>query len=452
MELKTLRQLHSTSSHWIVGLLTVLSMVTLPPAVTAQESTETRNQTSVDSKIMQMEAEQEATYEGYFGRDLADVSQEPADIAATLDRLAEETGQRAAVLWVKPEETYLHLVLIPPDGEPIVRDIAEVPNSTLLALVQLFRREITDPSSRLHLPLGKRLHEWIIEPFETEILIPQEIDSLLVCLWSGMRSLPMAALYDGEQFLVEKYSVTTIPAFNLVEHRYNGNRSQSRILAMGASEFEIQATLPAVPFELQNIGNIFGSDRAFLNQDFTVTNLQNQLTQSFQDYAPIDIVHLATHATFQPGKPENSYIQFWDRPLRLSEMADISWNQPELDLLVLSACETALGNPQAELGFAGLALQAGVKSALASLWSVSDGGTLVLMSEFYQQLLNTPTKAEALRQAQLSLLNNEVQVTRDRLVLSRGTTPLPESLNALSQEDLSHPFFWAGFTLISSPW
>ncbi|MEY2979479.1 MAG: hypothetical protein RLZZ435_3618, partial [Cyanobacteriota bacterium] len=191
---------------------------------------------------------------------------------------------------------------------------------------------------------------------------------------------------------------------------------------------------------------------SFLNEEFTVTALEDQLQQAVRAYQPFNVVHLATHASFNPGTPDQSYIQFWDRPLRLDEISEIPWNRPPLELLVLSACETAVGNGDAELGFAGLALNAGVKSALASLWSVSDAGTLVLMSEFYQQLNHSTTKAEALRQAQLKLLRKEVQIQSDRLVLSRGSMPVPANLNVEAQAEFSHPFFWAGFTLISSPW
>jgi len=360
----------------------------------------------LSEKILGMEREQEKTYETYFNRELAEVSQSPAEIAVTLARMEQETGQRAAVLWVQPRSEFLHLVLITPGEAPIVRDLPEVSPATIRSAAQLFRREIMDPFSKRHLTIGERRHQWLIEPFEAEFLESRGIDSLLVCLWAGMRGLPLGALYDGEQFLIEKYSVTTIPAFNLVDHDYTPPSQRRNILAMGASEFEEQAPLPAVPLELENILNSFQTERSFLNQEFTVANLEQQLRQANQDYAPFNVVHLATHASFHPGTPDNSYIQFWDRRLRLNEMATLPWNRPPLDLLFLSACETAVGNNEAEMGFAGLALNAGVKSALASLWSVSDAGTLVLMSEFYQQLQNAPTKAEALRQAQLTLLEN----------------------------------------------
>ncbi|MFB8788770.1 MAG: CHAT domain-containing protein [Potamolinea sp.] len=100
----------------------------------------------------------------------------------------------------------------------------------------------------------------------------------------------------------------------------------------------------------------------------------------------------------------------WDTQLRLDQVRQLGWNNPAVDLLVLSACRTALGDEKAELGFGGLAVSSGVKSALASLWYVSDQGTLALMTEFYQQLKTAPIKAEALRQAQISMIKKQVRI------------------------------------------
>ncbi|NEO55666.1 MAG: CHAT domain-containing protein [Okeania sp. SIO3B5] len=187
--------------------------------------------------------------------------------------------------------------------------------------------------------------------------------------------------------------------------------------------------------------------KLFLNQDFTLKNLKNQLSsQSF------NIIHLATHAEFRPGKPEQSYIQLWDTQLHLDEIKEISWNDPPAELLVLSACKTAVGDRDVELGFAGLALQAGVKSALASLWYVNDIGTLALMSEFYEQLKTAATKAETIRKTQIKMIQGDVYLTREKLKFSRGEISLPQSLQTLGETDFSHPFYWSGFTLISSPW
>jgi CHAT domain-containing protein len=118
---------------------------------------------------------------------------------------------------------------------------------------------------------------------------------------------------------------------------------------------------------------------------------------------------------------------------------------------VLSACETALGNEKAELGFAGFAVQAGVKSVLGSLWSVSDGGTLALITEFYQKLRTVPIKAEALKQAQLAMLQKQVYIANNQLHWSNGTVPLPPEMQG-ENPDLSHPYYWSGFTMIGSPW
>ncbi|MEM6436386.1 MAG: CHAT domain-containing protein, partial [Cyanobacteria bacterium P01_D01_bin.115] len=146
------------------------------------------------------------------------------------------------------------------------------------------------------------------------------------------------------------------------------------------------------------------------------------------------------------------YIQFWDQRLGLDQLRELQLNNPPLDLLVMSACRTALGDTSAELGFAGLAVQAGVKSALASLWQVSDLETAGLMTEFYTQLSQQPYKAEALRQAQLAMLRGEVTVTDGVLQWNGGSQPLPADLVNLRFGDTRHPYYWAAFTLVGSPW
>jgi len=129
------------------------------------------------------------------------------------------------------------------------------------------------------------------------------------------------------------------------------------------------------------------------------------------------------------------------------------YDQPQVELLVLSACRTAIGNEEAEMGFAGLAFRTGVKTALASLWKVEDNGTLGLMTAFYTQLSDRKTKAEALQKAQLAMIRGEVQVVDEQLQTSSGSFPLPpDLLEQFKGKDLSHPYYWSGFTLIGSPW
>src|SRR4028119_1614196 len=177
----------------------------------------------------------------------------------------------------------------------------------------------------------------------------------------GLRSIPVAALYDGQQFLVEKYSVGLMPSVSLTDTRYQDVKNL-QVLAMGSAKFPTLKPLPAVPIELSVITSSLWQGKSFLNEAFTLKNLIAQRQQQ-----PFGMIHLATHASFQAGAPGNSYIELWDTKLRLNQLSGLGWKNPQVELLVLSACKTALGNEDAELGFAGLALQAGVKSAIASL-------------------------------------------------------------------------------------
>jgi CHAT domain-containing protein len=215
---------------------------------------------------------------------------------------------------------------------------------------------------------------------------------------------------------------------------------------MGESVFAGQNPLPAVPIELSIIDN-FWSGKVFLNEAFTLDNLKSQRAAT-----PFGIIHLATHGEFRPGSSANSYIQMWDTKLRLEQLRELEWNDPPVELLVLSACRMAVGDEETELGFAGLATQVGVKSAVASLWYVNDEGTLGLMTEFYQQLRMAPIKAEAMRQAQIAMLKGEVRLENGQLHWSRGEAPLPPELAKLGKTNLSHPYYWAAFSLIGNPW
>jgi CHAT domain-containing protein len=133
--------------------------------------------------------------------------------------------------------------------------------------------------------------------------------------------------------------------------------------------------------------------------------------------------------------------------LQLDRVRDLRLDKPAVQLLVLSACRTALGTPNAELGFAGLAVQSGAKSVLASLWSVDDVGTLVLMSDFYQRLKTAPIKSNALRSTQVAMLKGNLTLGNSRV---RGS--LPAELQQLQGLELSHPYYWAAFTTIGNPW
>jgi CHAT domain-containing protein len=347
-----------------------------------------------------------------------------------------------------PDE--LELVLLTPEGKFIRKTVPAAKRDDLLLAVWDFREILSDREQRnttSYLQPAQQLYQWLIAPIEAE-LQASKIDTLLFSMDAGLRSLPVAALHDGKQFLVEKYSLALIPSVSLIDTRYQ-SLTGARVLAMGASEFRDQNPLPAVPVELQTITQQLWQGQAFLNEGFTRNNLNEQR----QNY-PYQILHLATHGEFKAGNISNSYIALWDEKLRLNQLSELRLNNPPVELLVLSACRTAVGDEKAELGFAGFAVAAGVKTAVASLWYVSDAGTLGLMAEFYQHLADAKIKAEALRQAQLAMIKGEVRIEGGVLRQTgiRAGVALPAELLKEGYHNLSHPYYWSGFTMIGSPW
>ncbi|MEG5164244.1 CHAT domain-containing protein [Microcoleus sp. AT3-A2] len=372
-------------------------------------------------------------------------------IQQKLTAIFNQTGKKPAIIYtiVRPEQ--LDLIIVPPSGIPINKSIPAARREALREVVNKFRSEIVNPSKRnsqSYLPPAQQLYQWIIAPLEAE-LKAQRIDTLVFSMDAGLRRLPLAALHDGSQFLVEKYSIGLIPTVNLTDTNYQSVKD-AEVLAMGASQFAEYAPLPTVPLELSNITSEWRGN-SFLNESFTLKNLQLQRKE--RQY---QIIHLATHADFRPSSPSLSFIQLFDTKLTLDRIAELGWNQaPKVELLVLSSSKTAVGDDNdIELGFAGLAVQAGVKSVLATLWYVRDEGTLGLMAEFYHFLKVAPIKAEALRQAQIAMIKGQVRIDKDRLIFSNlnKELELPPQLGMGNSEILSHPFYWSGYTMIGSPW
>lgn len=403
--------------------------------------------------VQQRERVQGREFERYFGGNLGQKSITQQSIRDTLSSVNRLTGVKPAIVYVWAKENHLELVLLLPDGKSVFKSVP-ASRETVLQVAKEFTNAIRIPKTLTgsdYKEPAQELYQWLIAPLQPE-LEANKIDTLVFSMDAGLRTLPLAALFDGKQFLVEKYSLGLIPSLSLTDTSY-ADVKDSEVLAMGASKFPEkydQNPLPAVPLEISTIVGKIWPGSSFLNEGFTLANLKEKRNQP-----QYKIIHLATHGDFQPGGSQNSYIQFWDTKLRLNQLDKLNLsNKPQVELLVLSACTTAVGDEQAELGFAGLAVHAGVKSALASLWYVSDAGTLGLMTEFYQQLRTAPIKAEALRQAQLAMLRGEVRLQNGYLVRSGNNQalPLPAELTARGDRNLSHPYYWAAFTMIGSPW
>ena len=407
------------------------------------------------SGIAILEQNREREFADYFGADLSGLRRTQS-VREALGSITQQTGNKSAVIYVTALPDQLELIVFTGAEQPI-RRTSDSGREELLEVVQELRGELTNPrrrNSTSYLSKSLQLYKWLIAPIEEDLEVAG-IDTLLFSMDAGLRGLPVAALHDGKQFLVEKYSLSLIPSISLVDTRYR-SLEDARVLAMGSSIFQEQEPLPAVPVELKAIASDLWPGKILLNEEFTRENLIQQ-----RENYPYQIVHLATHSFFTQGVEDSSYIQLWGQEqLQLDSLRELGWHNPPVELLVLSACRTALGDEQAELGFAGLAVQAGVKTALASLWYVNDQGTLGLMTEFYSQLAATlenarpSIKAEALRQAQLAMIRGQVRLSGGQLRLSKslGSVPLPPTLARLGNQDLSHPYYWSGFTMIGSPW
>jgi filamentous hemagglutinin family protein len=409
-----------------------------------------------------LENDNTEAFSSYFGLDNTQVKtvEQTQD---TIRGIARRTGIQSALLYLDfaPEgvslggdtnyaydSDRLELTLVTANGQR--RKRINVTRGEFINTVTEFRRTITDVrqlDSQLYLPSAQKLYQWIVAPLEAE-LSQEEIGNLVFIPENGLRSLPYAALHDGKQFLIEKYSLNIMPSMSLTNTDYQDIRN-SEVLAVGVSEgVSGQLPLPTVPTELSAVMNFWEGGRSLLNQDATLENLR-----SSRQRMPYGIIHLATHANFIAEDNSKSYIQLWDDRLRLDQLRQLGWNDPPVELLVLSACRTALGDETTELGFAGLAVQAGVKTVVASLWYVNDTATTALMSKFYEQLNQSPIKAEALRQTQIAMIQGRIRIENGQV---RGLDQLESvalpGADQGSDRTLSDPYYWAAFTMVGNPW
>ncbi len=419
-----------------------------------------------DQALNQLENTWEQDLQTFYGENAPRREVNLQQLQQTLAGLDQETGQKSAIVYLASRPSSLEVLLVTADAPPARHSIVEAKRDLLFKtagqlILRIDNKERT--TGRSYLTPARQLYRWIINPLIPQ-LDRQEINNLIFVTDYGLRSIPMAVLHDGQQFLIEKYSIANSPSFSMINTRFK-SLQESPILAMGASTFINQEPLPAVPVELRMITQDRGRGESFLNQPFTVNNLISQRQRQ-----PFEIVHLATHAGFNDGSPDRSYIQFFDSQLLLNDLGKLGLNNPPVSLLVISACQSAIGNRNAELGFGGLALKSGVDTVVASLWYVSDEGTLALMSEFYRYLRTAPIKAQALRQAQIAMLQGNIRIENGQLITqtnlvndiannpinnpanNQTSITLPPELRNLNIQNLTHPYYWSSFVMLGSPW
>ena len=338
----------------------------------------------------------------------------------------------------------LMLILVTETGQP-TQQLIDVSRAELTQQTKLFRLAVSDPEDDLsYRALARQMYTWLLAPLHKE-LANHSVEQVMYSLDQGLRTIPLAAMMQGDEFIVEQYGVSIIPSAGLLHAQFDQKPPEPNTLIAGADQFMTLEALPAVPIELDIVAQHTQDSQVLLNEAFTLDNFVDQQTSQQPG-----LLHLATHAEFNTGSLDQSFIQLWDSQLTFDQMRELSWS--ELELLILSACETALSSPEAELGFVGLAAAAGIETSMGSLWNVSDVGTLALMAEFYTQLSQSPRRLHALQKAQLSLIQGDTKIDSDTLNTSHDAVTLPAEWDLPVSAEFSHPFYWAGFTMVGNPW
>ena len=357
-----------------------------------------------------IEGLQLAELENYFSSACIDAASEYVD----------KLDKQAATIYPIVLKDRVEVVLSLP-GSPLRHyrtwQSEESTNKVISNLFQYFNPAL---SANKRLDLSKQVYDWLIAPAEAN-LNEKNIQTLVFVLDGQFRNIPMAALYDGQKYLLEKYGVALTPGLKLLGPHFQNPKPLEAIM-MGLTEARDGfSALPGVREEIEQIAASVSAEVLF-DRNFTKEKLASQLER-----LPFPVLHIATHGQFSSDLDE-TFLLAWDERINISELDTLlrarrQQDEP-IELMVLSACQTAQGDDRATLGLAGMAVRSGARSTLATLWSVNDESTSELMTAFYRELANGElSKAEALRRAQIKILQNPTY---------------------------SHPFFWSPFVLIGN--
>jgi CHAT domain-containing protein/Tfp pilus assembly protein PilF len=327
-------------------------------------------------------------------------------------------AKSAVVIYPILLQDRIELLVSLPTG--LKRVLVPVGVETITQEVRQFRRRLEKRTTREYLPHAQKLYDWLIRPLEAD-LASFRVDTLVFVPDGALRTIPMAALHDGKQFIIARYAVGITPSLNLTDPRPI-KRDDMKVLAVGVTE-AVQGfpALPNVSGELQALHTLLGSEN-LVDREFLAANLEKKLKDE-----QFTIVHVASHGEFGNEVDQTFLLTFDDKLSldRLNQMVGVfRFRDDPLELLTLSACDTAAGDDRAALGLAGMAIKAGARSALATLWNINDEASADLVVDFYRELKDpSVSRAVALQHAQLKMLEN----------------PRYE-----------HPGFWSPFLLINN--
>ncbi|MFB8787289.1 MAG: CHAT domain-containing protein [Potamolinea sp.] len=377
---------------------------------TANTSLE-QQQKNLSSARETIEALQLAELANFFREACLDTGPQP------IDRI----DPKAAVIYPIILSDRLEVILSLPN-QPLRHYATELPQAKVEEVINQMRQSLRRTSfAQERLSVAKQIHSWLVQPAVAD-LTRESIKTLVFVLDGSLRNIPVAALHDGKQYLIEQYRIAIAPSLKLLTPRSLARTKFKAVVAGLSQGSQAFSPLPGVKEEVSKISATVPGT-TLLDQQFTTAALQADVKKQ-----KFSIIHLATHGQFS-SKATETFILTWDGRIDVKQLNTLLANRDLLDslpidLLVLSACQTAKGDRRAALGLAGVAVRSGARSTLATLWTVSDASTANFMVHFYQELLKSDvTKAEAVRLAQIHLLK---------------------------QLEFSHPYYWAPFILVGN--
>jgi len=389
-------------------------------------------------------------------RQLSQTAREQSLSLSSLKNLADnlrDLDRNAVLLYPLILRDRIELILATPDAPPI-RHTVSVPRAELNQTILDFRRALQTPTRDPKQP-AQKLYNWLIAPLENDLKLAQT-ETIIYAPDGQLRYVPLAALHDGQGWLVERFEINNITAQSLTDFN-QPPQEQLRVLAGAFASGKYEVRVGESIFAFSGL-TYAGKEVEILAE--TVPNTTMLVDEAFSKAATTirldsySIVHFATHGALVQGQPESSFILFGNgETVSLQEVRD-RWQLTNVDLVVLSACQTGLGaqlgNGEEILGFGYIMQEVGARAAIASLWSVDDGGTQMLMNAFYRALQQPGiVKVEALRQAQLALIRDEEAGEGEE----RGIVAVrsrDENLEPEIADRLSHPYYWAPFILIGN--
>ncbi len=351
-----------------------------------------------------------AELDNYFSE--ACIDAQPIDI--------NQVDPTAAIVYTLVLEDRLSIILHLPN-QPLQHFSTAVSISHVNNIAMQLRQQLVVRSQRRYLPLAQQLYSLLMAPARASI-DNSGVATLVFVLDGPLQNVPMAALYDGNHFLIEDYAVALTPGLKLMNPEpWRSDHLSALITGMSESR-RGTAPLPFVEREVQSISRRIRHTNILLNSHFTQAELSRRLKAT-----AYPIVHVATHGQFG-STPEETYLVAWDGLINvrdINEMLQANLGSREgIELLMLSACETASSDQRAALGLAGVAIKAGARSTLGTLWAINDEATAHFVDLFYEQLTEAgATRAGSLREAQLQLLKDP---------------------------QYRHPIYWAPYVLLGS--